>query len=35
MESSLLLVKIYPADKELALKNMKRLDPKNPDLLAQ
>ena len=27
--------KSTPADKELALKNMKRLDPKNPDLLAQ
>jgi hypothetical protein len=24
-----------PEDKELALKNMKRLDPKNPDVLAQ
>jgi hypothetical protein len=29
------VTKSTPADKELALKNMKRLDPKNPDVLAQ
>lgn len=29
------VTKATPEDKELALKNMKRLDPKNPDVLAQ
>jgi hypothetical protein len=29
------LSKATDADKELALSNMKRLDPRNPDVLAQ